>query len=330
MNFDYDGWISNHTNDEHYLRAYNGSIFALRGHYNNVFHEEDLFGPVDDDKESSKIYKINFHVNILPSLCSHYTLHYKTGEEIFHDRSEDREFLPMCSEQEDNTIYASSSIDELLDFKWDSHSGIYMKTGFFFHCVYLIAFNLYVNEIYIEGNIDNIKEWQLILILAMIYPFCYDHMQLINEGPVSYFSEKWNYNDMAFIWTVIATLFIQRFEMVTPQHLSCKLLLVVTASSSIVKTFFFMRIFKDLSYLVTMIFQVFIDLMPFLLFYLILIVFFSLYFGILGLGNFNVGTVYRDTVIEAWKADLDNAGKVFDPNYHFPNPETYQKYPDAA
>jgi len=58
---------------------------------------------------------------------------------------------------------------------------------------------------------------------------------------------------------------------------------------------------------------VFVDLMPFLLFYLILIIFFSLYFGILGLGNFNVGTVYRDTVIDSWKADLDNAGKVFDP-----------------
>lgn len=157
MNFDYDGWISNHTNDEHYLRAYNGSIFSLRDAYTKVFHEEDLFGPVDDDKESSKIYKINFHVNILPSLCSHYTLHYKTKEEIFHDRSDDRDFLPMCSEQEENTIYASTSIDELLDFKWDSHSGIYMKTGFFFHCVYLLAFNLYINEIYIEGNIDNIK-----------------------------------------------------------------------------------------------------------------------------------------------------------------------------
>lgn len=30
MNFDYDGWISNHTNDSHYLRPFNGSIFSLR------------------------------------------------------------------------------------------------------------------------------------------------------------------------------------------------------------------------------------------------------------------------------------------------------------
>lgn len=52
-----------------------------------------------------------------------------------------------------------------------------------------------------------------------------------------------------------------------------------------------------------MIFQVFLDLMPFLLFYFILIIFFALYFGILGLGNFNVGGdegVYRAQVIKAW------------------------------
>jgi len=105
---------------------------------------------------------------------------------------------------------------------------------------------------------------------------------------------------MTFIWSVIVVLFIQRFEFVNTDDFGCKLLLVITATCSIVKTFFFMRIFKGISYLVTMIFQVFLDLMPFLLFYLILIVFFSLYFGILGLGNYNVEGTYRDSVKEAY------------------------------
>ena len=60
MNFDYDGWISNHTNNEEYLKPYNGSIFALRDSYRQVFPEEDEFGEIDDDKESSKIFKISF------------------------------------------------------------------------------------------------------------------------------------------------------------------------------------------------------------------------------------------------------------------------------
>ena len=83
MNFDYDGWISNHTNDEEYKMPYNDSIFSLRSAYRKVFVEEDLFGEIDDDKDTSKVYKINFHVNLLPSLCNHYYIHHKTLEEIY-------------------------------------------------------------------------------------------------------------------------------------------------------------------------------------------------------------------------------------------------------
>jgi len=82
--------------------------------------------------------------------------------------------------------------------------------------------------------------------------------------------------------------------MVDTDDFVCKVLLCLTVTCSIVKTFFFLRIFKGISYLVTMIFQVFQDLMPFLLFYTILIVFMALYFGILGLGNYNVDGIYRD------------------------------------
>ena len=67
---------------------------------------------------------------------------------------------------------------------------------------------------------------------------------MINEGPISYFSEKFNYADMLFIWTVLVTVFIQRFEMVKTDDFVCKLLLCICATCSIVKTFLFMRIFK--------------------------------------------------------------------------------------
>jgi len=91
---------------------------------------------------------------------------------------------------------------------------------------------------------------------------------------------------MSFIYSVIIVVVLQRFEYVATDDFVCKILLSVTATCSIIKTFFFLRIFKGISYLVTMIFQVFTDLMPFMLFYFILIIFFSLYFGILGLGNY--------------------------------------------
>jgi hypothetical protein len=53
----------------------------------------------------------------------------------------------------------------------------------------------------------------------------------------------------------------------------------------IIKSFFFLRIFETLSYIVTMINQVIYDLRIFLLFYGILIYFFSLVFAVVGVGN---------------------------------------------
>ena len=55
------------------------------------------------------------------------------------------------------------------------------------------------------------------------------------------------------------------------------------------KTFFFLRIFESLSYIVTMIFQVISDLKVFLLFYFILLVIFSFVFAVLGVGNKHFG-----------------------------------------
>jgi len=54
------------------------------------------------------------------------------------------------------------------------------------------------------------------------------------------------------------------------------------------KTFFFLRIFESLSFLVTMIYQVISDLKVFLLFFSILIVLFAMVFAVIGIGNTNI------------------------------------------
>jgi hypothetical protein len=53
----------------------------------------------------------------------------------------------------------------------------------------------------------------------------------------------------------------------------------------ILKSFFFLRIFQWLSYIVTMIYTVVSDLKVFALFFTILIVLFSMVFAVLGAGN---------------------------------------------
>ena len=54
----------------------------------------------------------------------------------------------------------------------------------------------------------------------------------------------------------------------------------------LVKTFFFMRIFEQFTKLVIMIKNVVSDLMEFIIFYLVLLVMFSVVLGVLGVGNY--------------------------------------------
>jgi len=66
--------------------------------------------------------------------------------------------------------------------------------------------------------------------------------------------------------------------------------MIIVALLLLVKTFFFLRIFKELSFLVTMIKQVISDLRVFMLFFVILLFMFAMVFSILDLNQY----VYSD------------------------------------
>jgi hypothetical protein len=111
----------------------------------------------------------------------------------------------------------------------------------------------------------------------------YDGTQLYQSGFRNYFASFWNYTDFLFIWTGVASIVLQNIY--DPFDVRCKLLMIVTIFCAIFKTFFFLRIFSSLSYIVTMITNVIFDLRIFGLFYAILVYLFSLMFGVLGVGN---------------------------------------------
>lgn len=83
--FDYDEWPSTHTDDNSYMRPYNGSIFDLRKKYHEIFFEEHFM--VHDDMEetvdSSKLYKVSYTVNMIPTL----------GEYVIEDDDGNREIM---------------------------------------------------------------------------------------------------------------------------------------------------------------------------------------------------------------------------------------------
>jgi hypothetical protein len=75
----------------------------------------------------------------------------------------------------------------------------------------------------------------------------------------------------------------------------------------IIKSFFYLRIFQSLSYIVTMIYTVIADLKVFLLFFTILVVLFAQIMAVIGVGNFNHDNALREYVdaIAAGEADGD-------------------------
>jgi len=108
---------------------------------------------------------------------------------------------------------------------------------------------------------------------------------MYRDGLKNYLSDINNYFDMIYIWSSVANIFVQRAGMY--RDFIAKILMTIIILTQIVKTFFFLRIFEKLSYIVTMIAQVMSDLKVFIFFYAILIVLFAQIIAVLGLANEN-------------------------------------------
>jgi hypothetical protein len=87
--------------------------------------------------------------------------------------------------------------------------------------------------------------------------------------------------------------------------------MVMVVIMSLVKTFFFLRIFDEYSTVVTMLTTVIFDLKIFLFFFMILNMMFSLLIGIIGLANTAVEGKFRDKYLDY---DFENGAP---PSYEY-------------
>lgn len=135
--------------------------------------------------------------------------------------------------------------------------------------------------------------------VSLLYPTIYDFTQLKKQGLREYFGEFWNYFDQAHIWLGYLNIILHWifqddqvlvngvYELVKNDNFKeiRKVITIIVTSVMLLKTFFFLRIFKNLSYLVLMMSRVVSDLVPFLAFYAILLWIQSLVFSIIEVGN---------------------------------------------
>jgi hypothetical protein len=92
-------------------------------------------------------------------------------------------------------------------------------------------------------------------------------------------ADFWNYVDILHIALGYANLWCQKS--LGTWHLTSKSMMITVTAICLIKTFFFMRIIKGFSQIVTMIIVVVSDLRTFLIFYVLLIFMFSLVFDII-------------------------------------------------
>lgn len=288
--FDYDQWPGSHINNDTIIRPYNDSLFRIRYNYDRVFHEDE-FKPLEDQAnddaasekiDSSKVYKIRYSVNLLPQVGFHIRKNLDGGLENVNTTVG---FMQLLNESDELEIFATETITQLLDFKWEEYALTFHKIGCLMQIFYVIMMFVYINSIYINtsGTASEKQLYTILLALGILYPTLYHITKMCRDGICNYFSQIKNYQDIFYIYASIANIILQ--NILDPEDLACKILMIFIILLAVVKTFYYLKIFGALSPIVTMLANVIYDLRIFMLFYIILIVLFSLLLGILGLGN---------------------------------------------
>lgn len=154
------------------------------------------------------------------------------------------------------------------------------------HLVYLTTFLIYIDNVYMKNDEDQLGVWQLILAAGVSYPTFYEILQIYKDGIIDHVSNPWNVNDFLMVTTGILTVVLGQF--MNQLAVKLKIVLILSCLSLLIKTFYFLRIFNSLSYLVAMLGQVISDLRVFALFFTLLIILLSQSITILGLGNTRV------------------------------------------
>ena len=153
------------------------------------------------DIDSRKVYKVSYSINMLSSL----------GEYVSTEKgliNKGTSLISLCCDSDELDIFESENFKDLILFKWDNYGFKIHMFGCIMHLFYIAVMLLYVDRIYIKGEIEHKQYWERLLIIVVIYPACYDWIQLWKTGIWAYFSELQNYSDLIYIYGSIANVIL--------------------------------------------------------------------------------------------------------------------------
>jgi hypothetical protein len=145
---------------------------------------------------------------------------------------------------------------------------------------------IYISTVYLTDTLNEktgklLYEPNIPLLWVMgfflLYPVWNDGNQLLKHK-LAYFITLVNYVDILQIIMGYYSIFNQ--INMKPDAIRSKSIMIVNIFTCLIKTFFYMRVVKSFSFIVTMLVNVIKDLLVFMLFFAILVTMFSLVFGI--------------------------------------------------
>jgi hypothetical protein len=194
------------------------------------------------------------------------------------------------------SLFESQAIKDVIEYKWETYAHHQHYFGFAMHIFYIATITLYIINTFLIGQYGQAtNSWfTYAMVVGIIYPFCYDTLQFYEQG-WDYFKDPWNYTDLLFQWSGIINI-IFKFTIPEQDDMRSVISMVILLLLALIKTMFFMRIFDNLSPLVTLIKTCIYDLREFMKFYAIIVFMFALMLGVLGYQNFS-----NDPRFELWE-----------------------------
>lgn len=157
---------------------------------------------------------------------------------------------------------------------------------------YILIITVYVNLIYMHEFDQKLHTGSTIALgVGILYPMIYETIQLYQDGPCEYIKDIWNWIDVAYYSFNLCNLVLQFTH--GPMNFVTKLAMISMVALLILKTFFFLRIFRNFTPIVIMLKNVIYDFRIFLLLYIILIFIISLVFNVIGV---NLSHVQDDLI----------------------------------
>ena len=155
------------------------------------------------------------------------------------------------------------------------------------HFVYLIVLGYYINFVYYDAgfqeqerlNEEYTNTYAIIMAVMMLYPLLFEFVQINMLTLYQYFFNWTTFINLLFLGFGIGNSYLHYFY--SPYTIWPKFTLVMTIVFSLLATLLYLRVFQNFSGIVTMLVSVILDFKGFLFLFTLLLVSFSLIFGIL-------------------------------------------------